>query len=231
MDRDLIVALDFPSGDQAIDFLDHFTDPIFVKVGMELFYKEGPRIVEEIKKRGHKVFLDLKFHDIPNTVLGALKSTLDLDVDMVNLHIPAGAKAIRACKDLLEEEGKDTLLLGVTILTSMEEEDLKDLQIQGSLKDVVKAYGGLGLKAGLDGLVCSAQEVEDLKKDLGDFVAVTPGIRPSQYGADDQKRVMTPKDARRAGSDYIVVGRPIRQAADPVASYKAMREEFLREDL
>ncbi|EGS29661.1 putative orotidine 5'-phosphate decarboxylase [Peptoniphilus sp. oral taxon 375 str. F0436] len=167
MAKDVIVALDFSGKEEAYEFLDKFDQAIYTKVGMELFYKEGPDIVREIKKRGHKVFLDLKFHDIPNTVWGAVRSVLDLDVDMVNLHIPAGKKAIQGAREILDQAKSSTILLGVTVLTSMEEEDLRDLSIQGSLKDVVKSYGKLGLDAGLHGLVCSAQEVADLKKTWG----------------------------------------------------------------
>lgn len=231
MAKDVIVALDYPSAKEAYKFLDKFDQSIYTKVGMELFYKEGPEVVGEIKKMGHRVFLDLKFHDIPNTVLGAVQSVLPLEVDMVNLHIAAGKKAIGEARSLLDQASSKTILLGVTILTSMEEEDLRDLGIQDSLKETVKRYGKLGLDAGLHGLVCSAQEVEDLKKDLGDFIAVTPGIRPAQYGQDDQKRIMTPKKAAIAGSDYIVVGRPIRTAQDPVKAYCAIREEFLKEEV
>lgn len=232
MAKDVIVALDFSGKEEAYEFLDKFDQTIYTKVGMELFYKEGPDIVREIKKRGHKVFLDLKFHDIPNTVWGAVRSVLDLDVDMVNLHIPAGKKAIQGAREILDQAKSSTILLGVTVLTSMEEEDLRDLSIQGSLKDVVKSYGKLGLDAGLHGLVCSAQEVADLKKDLGNFIAVTPGIRPGgQAGQDDQKRTMTPAQAAKAGSDYIVVGRPIRNAQDPLEAYRAIKAEFLKEEV
>lgn len=225
--KDVIVALDFKDKETCLNFLDKFKEPIYVKVGMELFYKEGPQIVESIKSRGHKIFLDLKLHDIPNTVKGAFKSIKSLNVDMTNLHIAGGSEMIRMAKEAL---GKTTLL-GVTMLTSTDEKTMHNeilINSRLSVEEVVLSYARIGRESGLDGIVCSALEVPKVKEELGkDFITVTPGIRPLGTDTQDQKRVVTPTDARELGSDYIVVGRPITKSIDPVESYKKIKEEFL----
>ncbi|MDO5036705.1 MAG: orotidine-5'-phosphate decarboxylase [Tissierellia bacterium] len=228
-DRDLIVALDYASGKEALAFLDLFDQGIFVKVGMELFYKEGPAILKAIKDRGHRIFLDLKLHDIPNTVAGGLGSLLDWDVDILTIHCLGGRKMIAAARGALEAAGKTSLLMGVSVLTSLSQEDLKeDLLIQGDLEEVVGHYARIGREAGLDGVICSAKELAFLREKLGeDLVTICPGIRPKGASLGDQTRVVTPEEAGRLGADYIVVGRPIRQAKDPKQAYEEMRKAFL----
>ncbi|MGI5949383.1 orotidine-5'-phosphate decarboxylase [Peptoniphilus sp.] len=234
MAKDVIIALDFPSKEKALTFLDKFEgEEAYVKIGMELFYKEGPEIVREIKKRGHKIFLDLKIHDIPNTCIGATKSLLNLDVDMINYHAAGGYNMLSGAKGAIDESGKDVISLAVTMLTSTDEDIMHDeLKIDSSLnlEEVVLSYAELTKKSGLSGIVCSALEVPKIKEKLGeDFVTVTPGIRKVKNASDDQKRVVTPKEARELGSDYIVVGRPITKADDPVKEYKEIKKEFLGE--
>lgn len=234
MAKDVIIALDFSDKEKALDFLDEFEGQnIFVKIGMELFYKEGPEIVKEIKKRGHKIFLDLKIHDIPNTCIGATKSLLDLDVDMFNYHASGGFNMLSSANKVIEESDKDVITLAVTMLTSTDENIMhEELKIDKDLKldDVVLQYAKLAKKSGLSGIVCSALEVPKIKEELGeDFITVTPGIRKVKNDSDDQKRVVTPSEARKLGSDYIVVGRPIRSAEDPLKEYKEIKKEFLGE--
>ena len=231
MAKDVIIALDFPSGEVALDFLKNFKDEkVYVKVGMELFYKEGPSIINEIKKLGHKIFLDLKIHDIPNTCKGATNSLISLDVDMINYHIAGGKKMLSEASEIVNKEKPEMITLGVTMLTSTDEDVMHhELKIdeRKSLDDVVLDYARLAKEANLSGIVCSALEVPKIKENLGDdFITVTPGIRKVK-GTDDQKRVVTPEDARNLGSDYIVCGRPITKSDDPVLSYKKIREEFL----
>lgn len=231
--KGVIVALDFENKEKTLNFLDKFDKEIFVKVGMELFYAEGPEIVREIKKRGHKIFLDLKLHDIPHTVYKAVKSLLKLDVDMIDVHIAGGSEMISEARRALNEEKKDIILLGITMLTSSNEKILKDdirIDPNLSLTDTVISYAKTGKDSGLTGVVSSALEVESIKKELGsDFVTVTPGIRLAKIENDDQKRVVTPEDARKMGSDFIVVGRPITQAQDPVSAYEEIEKSFLGE--
>lgn len=231
MAKDVIIALDFPSGEIALDFLKNFKDEkVYVKVGMELFYKEGPSIIKEIKRLGHKIFLDLKIHDIPNTCKGATNSLISLDVDMINYHIAGGKKMLSEASDIVNREKPEMITLGVTMLTSTDEEVMhNELKIdrKKSLNEVVLDYANLAKDANLSGIVCSALEVPKIKENLGDdFITVTPGIRKVK-GTDDQKRVVTPSEARDLGSDYIVVGRPITKAEDPLKEYKEIKRDFL----
>ncbi|MDU6783805.1 orotidine-5'-phosphate decarboxylase [uncultured Peptoniphilus sp.] len=231
MAKDVIIALDFPSGEIALDFLKNFKDEkVYVKVGMELLYKEGPSIIKEIKKLGHKIFLDLKIHDIPNTCKGATNSLISLDVDMINFHIAGGKKMLTEASDIVNREKPEMITLGVTMLTSTDEEVMhNELKIdrKKSLNEVVLDYANLAKDANLSGIVCSALEVPKIKENLGDdFITVTPGIRKVK-GTDDQKRVVTPSEARELGSDYIVVGRPITKAEDPLKEYKEIKRDFL----
>lgn len=231
MGKDVIIACDFNSAEETFSFLDKFTGKKpFVKIGMELFYAEGPQIVREIKKRGHKIFLDLKLHDIPNTVMRAMKVLSDLDVDMVNVHA-AGTIAMMeaALKGLTREDGTRPLLIAVTQLTSTDEERMQnELYINRSLEETVMHYADNAKNAGLDGVVCSPLEAEKVHSVCGNgFVTVTPGIRFADGEVGDQVRVTTPERAREIGSDYIVVGRPITQAADPVAAYERCVKEFI----
>ena len=231
MVKDVIIALDFPSGNMALDFLKNFkNEKVYVKVGMELFYKEGPRIINEIKKLGHKIFLDLKIHDIPNTCKGATNSLISLDVDMINYHIAGGKKMLMEASEIVNNEKPEMITLGVTMLTSTDEDVMHhELKIdeRKSLDDVVLDYANLAKEANLSGIVCSALEVPKIKENLGDdFITVTPGIRKVK-GTDDQKRVVTPSEARELGSDYIVVGRPITKAEDPLKEYKEIKRDFL----
>ena len=231
MGKDVIIACDFNSAEETFSFLDKFTGKKpFVKIGMELFYAVGPQIVREIKKRGHKIFLDLKLHDIPNTVMKAMKVLSDLDVDMVNVHA-AGTIAMMeaALKGLTREDGTRPLLIAVTQLTSTDEERMQnELYINRSLEETVMHYADNAKNAGLDGVVCSPLEAEKVHSVCGNgFVTVTPGIRFADGEVGDQVRVTTPERAREIGSDYIVVGRPITQAADPVAAYERCVKEFI----
>ncbi len=231
MGKDVIIACDFNSAEETFVFLDRFTGKKpFVKIGMELFYAEGPQIVREIKKRGHKIFLDLKLHDIPNTVMKAMKVLSGLDVDMVNIHA-AGTIAMMeaALKGLTRADGTRPMLIAVTQLTSTDEERMqKELYINKSLEETVMHYAQNARTAGLDGVVCSPLESERVHDACGNsFVTVTPGIRFADSEAGDQVRITTPARAREIGSDYIVVGRPITQTADPVAAYERCVEEFI----
>ena len=231
MAKDVIIALDFPSGEIALDFLNNFkNEKVYVKVGMELFYKEGPSIIKEIKKLGHKIFLDLKIHDIPNTCKGATNSLISLDVDMINYHIAGGKKMLMEASDIVNREKPEMITLGVTMLTSTDEDVMhNELKIdrEKSLNEVVLDYANLAKDANLSGIVCSALEVPKIKENLGDdFITVTPGIRKVK-GTDDQKRVVTPSEARELGSDYIVVGRPITKAENPLKEYKEIKRNFL----
>lgn len=229
MQKDVIVALDFQSKQEVVEFLKDFPNPIYTKVGMELFYKEGPEVVRYLKNQGHKVFLDLKFHDIPNTVAGAVRSVASLDVDMMNVQAAGGIKMMEAGLAELNKQKKDALLISITMLTSTSSESLKnELLIDHALDDTVLHYANNTRKAGLHGVVCSALEVPLIKSHLGaDFITVTPGIRPKDAAKGDQVRVVTPKEARELGSDYIVVGRPITNAEKPYEAYTAIRNDFL----
>ena len=233
MGKDVIVACDFASREQTMAFLDRFSGrKPFVKIGMELFYAEGPQMVREIRKRGHRIFLDLKLHDIPNTVRKAMSVLRDLDVDITNLHA-AGTVAMMeaALEGLTRPDGSRPLLIAVTQLTSTDQAAMeRDLWIEKPLDQVVMHYAENARKAGLDGVVCSPLEAEKVHAACGrDFLTVTPGIRFADAAADDQKRIMTPAEAKRIGSDYIVVGRPITAAADPVEAWERCVREFTDE--
>ena len=230
MGKDVIVACDFAGRKETLDFLELFAEQKpYVKIGMELFYAEGPDIVREIKARGHKIFLDLKLHDIPNTVKKAMRVLSNLDVDMVNLHAAGTAAMMKAALEgLTRADGTRPLLIAVTQLTSTDQTALtSELLIEQSLPFVVRHYARNAAVCGLDGVVCSPLEAEVVHTACGEkFLTVTPGVRFADGEAGDQKRVTTPAKARELGSDYIVVGRPITQAADPVAAYRRAVEEF-----
>ena len=232
---DVIIALDFPSAEAVYAFLDKFENEErkpFVKIGMELYYAAGPQIVREIKARGHKIFLDLKLHDIPNTVKRAMSVLRNLDVDMTNLHAAGTIDMMKAAiEGLTREDGTRPMLLAVTQLTSTSEERMqKELLINATMPETVKKYAQNAQEAGLDGMVCSPLEAALVKEACGaEFATVTPGIRFADGDVGDQVRVMTPEKARVGGSDYIVVGRPITQAEDPVAAYRRCVKEFLGE--
>ena len=230
MGKDVIIALDFDSKQKTLAFLDQFTGKKpFVKIGMELFYAEGPSIVKEVKARGHKIFLDLKLHDIPNTVKKAMAVLSGLDVDMTNLHAAGTVRMMQgALEGLTRPDGTRPLLIAVTQLTSTDQESMEnDLLIKEPIADVVMPYASNAAKAGLDGVVCSPLEAGVVHETCGkNFLTVTPGVRFADGDVGDQKRVMTPAAAREIGSDYIVVGRPITAAEDPVAAYKRCVAEF-----
>ena len=230
MGKDVIIACDFASADETYRFLDRFGDKRpFVKIGMELFYAEGPSIVRELKQRGHKVFLDLKLHDIPNTVKKAMHVLSALDADIVNVHA-AGTKRMMeaAVEGLTRPDGTRPLIIAVTQLTSTDQDAMEsDLMIYEPMPKVVMHYAKNAAEAGLDGVVCSPLEAEKVHEACGkDFLTVTPGIRFPENEKGDQKRVMTPADAKRIGSDYIVVGRPITAASDPLVAYDRCIAEF-----
>ncbi len=231
MGKDVIVACDFASKGEVLAFLDKFTDvKPYVKIGMELFYAAGPSIVREIKSRGHKIFLDLKLHDIPNTVKKSMSVLAKLDVDMTNLHAAGTVRMMEAAiEGLTRPDGTRPLLIAVTQLTSTDQESMEnDLLIKAPMADVVMHYAENAKRAGLDGVVCSPLEAEAVHGRCGaGFVTVTPGVRFADGDVGDQKRVMTPAEAKRIGSDYIVVGRPITAAQDPVAAYKRCVAEFV----
>ena len=232
MGKDVIIACDFSSAEKVYAFLDLFTEEKpFVKIGMELFYAEGPVIVREIKRRGHKIFLDLKLHDIPNTVKKAMSVLRDLDVDITNVHAGGTTAMMRAAREgLTRPDGTRPLLIAVTMLTSTDQETMeKDLLIKDTdISDVVMHYAGNAKEAGLDGIVCSPLEAGKVHEQLGsEFITVTPGVRFPGGDVGDQKRVMSPEEARRIGSDYIVMGRPITEAPDPVAAYRRAVAEFV----
>ncbi len=233
MNKDVIIACDFSSKEETLAFLDRFEDcKPFVKIGMELFYAAGPDIVREIKKRGHKIFLDLKLHDIPNTVKNAMRVLSSLDVDMCNVHAGGTIDMMReALEGLKRPDGTRPLLIAVTQLTSTSEERMqKDLLISAGIAETIVHYAKNTREAGLDGVVCSPLEAAMVKEACGkDFMTITPGIRFKDAAKDDQVRIMDPAGAREIGSDFIVVGRPITAAEDPVAAYKRCVKEFLGE--
>ena len=231
MGKDVIIACDFASAEDTFKFLDKFTGrKPFVKIGMELYYAEGPSIVREIKKRGHKIFLDLKLHDIPNTVKKSMAVLSRLDVDMTNLHAAGTCRMMEAAiEGLTRPDGTRPLLIAVTQLTSTDQESMEtDLLIKEPIAEVVMHYASNAKKAGLDGVVCSPLEAGKVHERCGNgFLTVTPGVRFADGDIGDQKRVMTPAEAKKIGSDYIVVGRPITAAADPVAAYERCVAEFV----
>ena len=231
MNKDVIIALDFPTGGETLAFLDLFQEEKpYLKIGMELFYAEGPSIVREIKKRGHRIFLDLKLHDIPTTVGRAMASLSALDVDMVNLHA-SGARAMmtQALAGLTRADGTRPLLIAVTQLTSTDADALKnELLIETPMVETVMSYAKNAANSGLDGVVCSPLEAQNVKDHCGkNFLTITPGIRFADGDVGDQKRIMTPALAKNAGCDYLVVGRPITRAQDPVAAYRRCMKDFL----
>ncbi len=231
MGKDVIVACDFPTAKETLEFLDKFKGrKPFVKIGMELFYAEGPQIVREIKKRGHKIFLDLKLHDIPNTVKKAMHVLSNLDIDICNLHCSGTIPMMEAALEgLTREDGTRPLLIAVTQLTSTDEETMKrDLLIEHTIDKVVIHYAKNAKKAGLDGVVCSPLEAGVVHDNCGsEFLTVTPGVRFNDSNVGDQKRITTPEGAKKLGSDYIVVGRPITQAEEPVKAYERCIKEFV----
>lgn len=231
MGKDVIIACDFPDKEKVMSFLDLFTEEKpFVKIGMELFYGAGPDIVREIKARGHKIFLDLKLHDIPNTVKKSMAVLSKLDVDMTNLHASGTVAMMQAALEgLTRPDGTRPILIAVTQLTSTDQEAMeKDLLIKEPIDEVVMHYAKNAKKAGLDGVVCSPLEAQKVHTACSkDFLTVTPGVRFADGDIGDQKRVMTPAAAKEIGSDYIVVGRPITSAADPVEAYRRCVREFV----
>ena len=233
MKRDVIIACDFSSKEQTLNFLDKFTGrKPFVKIGMELFYAEGPEIVRTIKERGHRIFLDLKLHDIPNTVKKAMSVLRNLDVDMTNVHAAGTVDMMRAAiEGLTREDGTRPMLIAVTQLTSTSEERMqKELLINASINDTIVKYAQNTKEAGLDGVVCSPLEAAMVKEACGkEFMTITPGVRFADGEVGDQVRVTTPERAREIGSDFIVVGRPITAADDPVAAYERCIKEFCGE--
>lgn len=231
MGKDVIIACDFADKETALSFLDKFEGrKPFVKIGMELFYAEGPQIVREIKARGHKIFLDLKLHDIPNTVKKSMAVLSRLDVDMCNLHAAGTSRMMEAALEgLTRPDGTRPLLIAVTQLTSTDQEAMeRDLLIKEPIDKVVMHYAETAKNAGIDGVVCSPLEAQKVHEVCGErFLTVTPGVRFADGDIGDQKRVMTPEQAKKIGSDYIVVGRPITAAPDPVAAYERCIKEFV----
>lgn len=230
MKRDVIIALDFKDGETALNFLDKFRDEKpFVKIGMELFYSAGPDIVRQVKARGHKVFLDLKLHDIPNTVKGGMRSLSGLGADIVNVHAAGTIEMMKAAMEgVVREDGTRPLVIAVTQLTSTSEERMqKELLINAPINDTIIHYARNAKEAGLDGIVCSPLEAGMVKEACGkEFLTVTPGVRFADGDVGDQVRVTTPRKAKEIGTDYIVVGRPITKADDPVAAYRRCMNEF-----
>lgn len=231
MGKDVIIACDFSSAKETFEFLDKFEGKKpFVKIGMELFYAEGPEIVRQIKARGHKIFLDLKLHDIPNTVKKAMRVLSKLDVDMCNLHAAGAAPMMKAALEgLTRDDGSRPILIAVTQLTSTDQQTMeRDLLIKEPIDRVVMHYAKTAADAGLDGVVCSPLEAQKVHDACGKgFLTVTPGVRFADGDMGDQKRVMTPAQAKEIGSDYIVVGRPITAADDPVAAYEKCINDFV----
>ncbi|MGN0964554.1 MAG: orotidine-5'-phosphate decarboxylase [Dysosmobacter sp.] len=230
--KDVIIALDFPTREETLAFLDRFPagEKPFVKIGMELFYAEGPAIVRDIKARGHKIFLDLKLHDIPNTVKRAMNVLSRLDVDMVNLHAAGASEMMKAAiEGLTRPDGTRPILIAVTQLTSTDAAALKnELLIDVPMAETVMRYAKNAANCGLDGVVCSPLEAAIVKENCGEnFLTVTPGIRFADSAVGDQKRIMTPEKAAHSGCDYLVMGRPITQAEDPVAAYRRALKDFL----
>ncbi|MCH5242600.1 MAG: orotidine-5'-phosphate decarboxylase [Muribaculaceae bacterium] len=236
MQRDVIIACDFSSAEECYKFLDKFQNlkrKPFLKIGMELFYAAGPDIVKELKRKGFKIFLDLKLHDIPNTVKKAMKVLSNLDVDMVNVHASGTIEMMKAAKEgLTREDGTRPLLIAVTQLTSTSQEAMtKQLLIDNPIDETIAHYAKNAMEAGLDGVVCSPLEASKVKQYCGpDFLTVTPGIRFADSAADDQVRITDPAKARELGSDFIVVGRPITAATEPVAAYQRCVEEFCEKE-
>ena len=231
MGKDVIIACDFSSEEETFAFLDKFSEEkLFLKIGMELFYAAGPQIINKIKKRGHKIFLDLKLHDIPNTVKKAMAVLSGLDIDICNVHAAGTVRMMEAALEgATRPDGSRPLIIAVTQLTSTDQEAMEnEILIHEPIDEVVMKYAENAKKAGLDGIVCSPLEAGKVHERCGkDFITVTPGVRFADGEIGDQKRVMTPEAARKIGSDYIVVGRPITQAYDPVAAYRRCVKDFV----
>ncbi|MCD8905269.1 orotidine-5'-phosphate decarboxylase [Staphylococcus chromogenes] len=225
-----IIALDFASKEDVMTFLKPFDEPLFVKVGMELFYQTGPTLIKDIKALGHDIFLDLKLHDIPNTVGKAMEGLAKLEVDLVNVHAAGGSEMMRRAVEGLRTQNEKTKIIAVTQLTSTTETMLHEEQnIQTSIEAAVLNYAKLAQQSGLDGVVCSPLETQLITEHCGSsFLKVTPGIRPAKSARNDQKRVTTPEEAKQLGSTHIVVGRPITQSAQPVESYHQIKESWLK---
>lgn len=225
-----IIALDFASKEDVMTFLKPFDEPLFVKVGMELFYQTGPTLIKDIKALGHDIFLDLKLHDIPNTVGKAMEGLAKLEVDLVNVHAAGGSEMMRRAVEGFKTQNEKTKIIAVTQLTSTTETMLHEEQnIQTSIEEAVLNYAKLAQQSGLDGVVCSPLETQLITEHCGSsFLKVTPGIRPANSARNDQKRVTTPEDAKQLGSTHIVVGRPITQSAQPVESYHQIKESWLK---
>ncbi|PTF95613.1 orotidine-5'-phosphate decarboxylase [Staphylococcus chromogenes] len=225
-----IIALDFASKEDVMTFLKPFDEPLFVKVGMELFYQTGPTLIKDIKALGHDIFLDLKLHDIPNTVGKAMEGLAKLEVDLVNVHAAGGSEMMRRAVEGFRTQNEKTKIIAVTQLTSTTETMLHEEQnIQTSIEEAVLNYAKLAQQSGLDGVVCSPLETQLITEHCGSsFLKVTPGIRPANSARNDQKRVTTPEDAKQLGSTHIVVGRPITQSAQPVESYHHIKESWLK---
>lgn len=225
-----IIALDFASKEDVMTFLKPFDEPLFVKVGMELFYQTGPTLIKDIKALGHDIFLDLKLHDIPNTVGKAMEGLAKLEVDLVNVHAAGGSEMMRRAVEGLRTQNEKTKIIAVTQLTSTTETMLHEEQnIQTSIEEAVLNYAKLAQQSGLDGVVCSPLETQLITEHCGSsFLKVTPGIRPANSARNDQKRVTTPEEAKQLGSTHIVVGRPITQSAQPVESYHQIKESWLK---
>ncbi|GGI30657.1 MULTISPECIES: orotidine-5'-phosphate decarboxylase [Staphylococcus] len=225
-----IIALDFASKEDVMTFLKPFDEPLFVKVGMELFYQTGPTLIKDIKALGHDIFLDLKLHDIPNTVGKAMEGLAKLEVDLVNVHAAGGSEMMRRAVEGFRTQNEKTKIIAVTQLTSTTETMLHEEQnIQTSIEEAVLNYAKLAQQSGLDGVVCSPLETQLITEHCGSsFLKVTPGIRPANSARNDQKRVTTPEDAKQLGSTHIVVGRPITQSAQPVESYHQIKESWLK---
>lgn len=225
-----IIALDFESAEAVTQFLNQFDEPLFVKVGMELFYQTGPSLITNIKKRGHSIFLDLKLHDIPNTVGKAMEGLSKLDVDLVNVHAAGGSEMMKRAVEGIRKYNSNIKIIAVTQLTSTTETMLRDEQnIQSTMDEAVLNYARLAQLSGLDGVVCSPLEANLVKQELGEsFLKVTPGIRPENTSSDDQQRITTPEKASVLGATHIVVGRPITQSENPVTSYQKIKESWLK---
>lgn len=228
MNKSIYLALDFPTWTDAKQFLDLYQlEGVPVKIGMELFYKEGPKVIEELKKNNHPIFLDLKLHDIPTTVMRAMRNIASLGVDIVNVHAIGGTEMIKRAKEGLTSVSDDTKLIAVTVLTSMDNETMnKEMLIDGKIKDIAVHFSKLSKQSGADGVVCSVHEAEQIKETCGmDFLTVTPGIRLEDSAKDDQKRIATPKYAVENGADILVIGRSITKAPNPKAAYERAIKE------
>ena len=228
MNKSIYLALDFPTWTDAKQFLDLYQlEGVPVKIGMELFYKEGPKVIEELKKNNHPIFLDLKLHDIPTTVMRAMRNIASLGVDIVNVHAIGGTEMIKRAKEGLTSVSDDTKLIAVTVLTSMDNETMnKEMLIDGKIKDIAVYFSKLSKQSGADGVVCSVHEAEQIKETCGmDFLTVTPGIRLEDSAKDDQKRIATPKYAVENGADILVIGRSITKATNPKAAYERAIKE------